>query len=235
MVSTKKFILAVLDATMVGHKCTFKDHIPCENKVQKIHDWPKCQNLTQVCRFLSVWGVLRIFTCDFASITHSLVHLTKKGIPFGWGEPQQITMQYLKDTICQSPALHCLDYESGQEVILVINTSLIMVVFILSQEGDDGKHYPNHFGSIRLSNVESHYSQVKLELYGLFHALPAVRIFIFGVNNFTVEMDAKYIQDRLTTWISSPKQLSTNGLQASHSHPCYPSHWSGWIIMLSTI
>ena len=69
-----------------------------------------------------------------------------------------------------------------------------MVRYILLQEGDDGKHYPNHFGSIGLSDVESHYSQAKLELYGLFRALQVVHIFIFGVNNFTVEMDAKYIQ-----------------------------------------
>ena len=69
-----------------------------------------------------------------------------------------------------------------------------MVRYILLQKGDDGKHYLNCFGSIGLSDVESHYSQVKLELYGLFRALQAVCIFVFGVNNFTVEMDAKYIQ-----------------------------------------
>ena len=71
---------------------------------------------------------------------------------------------------------------------------MIAVGYILSQEGDDGKRYPNHFGSIGLSNVESRYSQAKLELYGLFHALWPVCIFVFGVNNFTVEMGAKYVQ-----------------------------------------
>ena len=69
-----------------------------------------------------------------------------------------------------------------------------MVGYILSQEGDDGKRYPNRFGSIRLFDVESRYSQAKLELYRLFRALRAVHIFIFGVINFTVEMDAKHIQ-----------------------------------------
>ena len=74
--------------------------------------------------------------------------------------------------------------------------SLIATRFILSQEGDDSKHCLSHFGSIGLSDVESRYSQATLELYGLFHALHTVCIFIFGVNNFvkTVEMDAKYIQ-----------------------------------------
>ena len=71
-------------------------------------------------------------------------------------------MQYLKDAICQSPAHHQLNYESRWEVILAVDTSLIAVGFILSQEGDDGKHYLNCFGSIRSSDVESHYSQVKL-------------------------------------------------------------------------
>ena len=80
-------------------------------------------------------------------------------------------MQCLKDAICQSPVLHQLDYESGREVILAIDTSLIVVRYILSQEGDDGKQYPNYFGSIGLSDVKSRYSQAKLKLYRLFHAL----------------------------------------------------------------
>ena len=138
--------------------------------------------------------MLCIFIRDFASIARPLVHLTKKGVPFDWGEPQQNTMQCLKDAICQSPVLRQLDYESSREVILAIDTSLIVVGYILSQEGDNGKHYPNCFGSIGLSDVKSCYSQVKLKLYGLFCALQAVCIFVFGVNNFTVEMDSRYVQ-----------------------------------------
>ena len=193
-VSAKKFILAVPDATIVGHKCTFNGRIPHKAKIQKICDWPECQNLTQVRGFLGVCSVLHIFIHDFASLACPLVHLTKKGVPFDWGEPQQNAIQRLKGAICQSPVLHQLDYESGREVILAVDTSLIMVRYILSQEGDDGKHYPNRFGSIRLSDVKSHYSQAKLELYRFFCTLQAVHIFVFGGNSFTVEMDTKYIQ-----------------------------------------
>ena len=80
-------------------------------------------------------------------------------------------MIHLKDEIIQSPALQHLDYESGQEVVLAVDTSVITVGFILSQEGEDGKRYPNCFGSISLTSVESRYSQAKLELYGLFRSL----------------------------------------------------------------
>ena len=43
-------------------------------------------------------------------------------------------------------------------------------------------------------SVESQYSQVKLELYRLFRALRSVRVFIFGVTNLVVELDAKYVK-----------------------------------------
>jgi hypothetical protein len=61
----------------------------------------------------------------------------------------------------------------------------------------DGKRYPNRFGSISWNERESRYSQSKLELYGLFRALRAYRIFIIGVRNLTVEVDAKYIKGML--------------------------------------
>ncbi|KAF8548034.1 hypothetical protein OG21DRAFT_1375258, partial [Imleria badia] len=45
-----------------------------------------------------------------------------------------------------------------------------------------------------LTPVESRYSKAKLELYGLFRALRSVQVFIFGVTNLVVELDAKYVQ-----------------------------------------
>jgi hypothetical protein len=70
-------------------------------------------------------------------------------------------MQCLKDEIIKSPMLCWLDYKSGWEVILAVDTSVIVVRYILSQECDDGKRYPNHFRPLSLTEVESRYSQVK--------------------------------------------------------------------------
>ena len=50
-------------------------------------------------------------------------------------------MIHLKDEIIQSPALWHLDYKSGREVVLTVDTSVIAVGYILSQEGEDGKRY----------------------------------------------------------------------------------------------
>ncbi|KIK72650.1 hypothetical protein PAXRUDRAFT_89367, partial [Paxillus rubicundulus Ve08.2h10] len=67
----------------------------------------------------------------------------------------------------------------GWEVILAVNTSIIVAGYILFQLGEDGKCYSNQFRSITLNKVESYYSRAKLELYGL-------------IANFTVELNAKY-------------------------------------------
>jgi hypothetical protein len=190
-ISTSKFILAAHTATIVGHKCTFEGCMPEESKVQKIHDWPEPTNHTQVHRFLGTCGVLHIFICDFLRIAHPLINLMKKDAPFVFGTEQREAMQILKDAVLSSPTLKRLDYVSEHEVILAVNTSNIAIGFILLQVGEDGKCYPSRFRSIALTEVESCYSQAKLELYGLFCM---VRVFIFGMKNLTVEVNVKYIK-----------------------------------------
>ena len=69
---------------------------------------------------------------------------------------------------------------------------------ILSQLSDDGKtKHPAHYGSLPMNEVESRYSQPKLELYGLYRALRHWRLYIIGVKNLIVEVDAKYIKGML--------------------------------------
>ena len=68
---------------------------------------------------------------------------------------------------------------------------------MLLQIGGDEKRYPARFGSIPWNEQESRYLQVKLELYGLFHALQAFRLWLIGLPKFTVETDAKYIKGML--------------------------------------
>jgi hypothetical protein len=187
-VSASKFMLAAPTATIVGHKCMFEGSMPEESKVPKIRDWPEPTNYTQVRGFLGTSGVLCIFIRNFSRIARPL---TKKDVPFIFGAEQREAMQILKDVVLSSPALKRLDYTSECEVILAVNTSNIAIGIILLQVGKDGKRYPSRFGSIALTEVESRYSQAKLELYGLFHTLC---VFIFGVKNLTVEVDAKYIK-----------------------------------------
>src|SRR6202050_4716596 len=59
------------------------------------------------------------------------------------------------------------------------------------------KRYYARFGSITLNDRESRFSQPKLELYGLFRALLSQKLYLIGVRNLIIEVDARYIKGML--------------------------------------
>jgi hypothetical protein len=103
-------------------------------------------------------------------------------------------MDTLKSAIVHSPAIKPLDYHSGNEVILAVDSSYIACGWILLQVDAQGKRWPSRFGSITWNERESRYSQAKVELCGLFRALKATKIWTIGIKNFTVEVQCQIYQ-----------------------------------------
>ena len=95
--------------------------------------------------------------------------------------------------------LQPINYSSNSPVILTVDTSSIAVGFYLCQTNPENpqKHYFAHFRSISLNEREQHFSQPKLELYGLFRTLRTYKIYIIGVWNLIIEVDARYIHGML--------------------------------------
>ena len=98
-------------------------------------------------------------------------------------------------------------------VVLAVDTSWIAIGYVLYQvfrtddedlRPADGKplppskasalvKYPIRFGSITLKEPESRYSQAKLELFGLYRALRALRHMLWGLN-VLIEADASFLR-----------------------------------------
>jgi hypothetical protein len=97
----------------------------------------------------------------------------------------------------KSPALRLIDYICGRKVIIVVDSLYIAVGFVLLQLGVDEKCYLARFRSIPWNPHKSRYSQVKLELYRLFRALRAYRLWLVGLPRFTVKTNTKYIKGML--------------------------------------
>jgi RNase H-like domain found in reverse transcriptase len=143
---------------------------------------------------LGTLGTIRIFIKDFAMHAKLLVHLTRKNIPFEFAEEQVMAMEKLKMFVQNCLAIKAIDYESEEEVTLAVDSSWMAVGFVLSQQEKDGKRYSSRYGLITWNETEQRYSQAKLELYGLFRALKDVKMYIVGIKNLVVEVDAKYIK-----------------------------------------
>ena len=107
-------------------------------------------------------------------------------------------MQQLKDAIISLPTLIPINYTSSHPVFLSINLSWHTVSWILFQECEDGQRRPLHFRSISWNDHKRHYSQPKIEVYGLFCILHALHICIVGVANLIIEMDAKFVKGMLS-------------------------------------
>ena len=103
-------------------------------------------------------------------------------------------MDRLKEAVIASPAIRPIDYLSKNEVILAVDSSFIACGWILFQLDNGGLRRPSRFRSITWMICESRYSQVKIELYGLFCALKAMKVWVIGIWNLTIEVDTKYIK-----------------------------------------
>lgn len=195
--SPKKTQICQKEVVIVGQKCTPEGRLPDDSKIEKILRWPQLKTVKDVRGFLGLCGTVRIWIKDYSAIARPLTELTRMAEEFIWDQRRQEAFDKLKNIVTQAPALRPIDYMSEKPVILSVDSSKIAAGFILSQLDDNDIRRPARYGSIPMNERESNYSQPKLELYGLFRALRHYRLYIIGVKNFHVEVDAKYIKGML--------------------------------------
>lgn len=185
------------EVTIVGQKCTPEGRCPDDSKVSKILSWPTLKTVKDVRGFLGLCGTVRIWIKNYSALARPLTELVRKDAEFVWDERRQEAFDTLKKVVTQAPALRAIDYESSLPVTLSVDSSIIAVGFILSQLDELGRRRPARYGSLPMNERESRYSQPKIELYGLHKALRYYRLYLIGVKNLEVEVDAKYIKGML--------------------------------------
>ncbi|KAK1660235.1 hypothetical protein QYE76_048394 [Lolium multiflorum] len=85
-------------------------------KIEAIESWPQPKTVTQVRSFLGLAGFYRRFVKDFGSIAAPLNELTKKDVPFVWGDAQQQAFVILKDKLTHAPLLQLPDFNKTFEL-----------------------------------------------------------------------------------------------------------------------
>ena len=65
------------------------------------------------------------------------------------------------------------------------------------QLDEQGQRKPSRYGSILWTECEARYSQSKLELYGVYHALKSLHLHLVGLPTFDLEVDTKYVEGML--------------------------------------
>jgi hypothetical protein len=135
-----------------------------EEKIKAIKDWPTPKNVSQVRSFHGLAGFYRRFVKDFSIIAAPLNNLTKKDVPFKWGDEQDQAFQQLKIKLCEAPLLQLPDF--GKPFEINCDASGIGIAGVLIQEGK-----PVAYFSEKLNGPHLNYSVYNKELYALVRVL----------------------------------------------------------------
>jgi hypothetical protein len=82
-----------------------------EAKIEAIKSWPIPATLTQLRSFHGLAGFYRCLVRDFSTIAAPLNDLTKKGVPFYWGDAQEHSFNTLIDKLTPAPLLQLPNFQ----------------------------------------------------------------------------------------------------------------------------
>jgi hypothetical protein len=142
----------------------------------------------------------------YANIVEPIVALTRKAIPWGWGECQQQAFDDLKRAILDSPVLKHTEQE--KPFIVVTDASDYAVGASLEQRDADGKPRPCLFFSHSINEAERKSPVHERELLAIVLALRTWRPYLLGFEFSVVcQTDHKPLQAFMTQPNLSPRQV----------------------------
>jgi hypothetical protein len=158
-------------------------------KVQAVTDWPNPRNLKDIRGFLGFANFYCHFIEGFARIARPLNDLTKKDVPWSWGQPQQEAFAELKARFTSSPVL--VMWQPDLEMRIEVDASVFATGgVILQKQTLDGLHHPIAFRSESLSKPERNYEIYDRKLLAIVRWLKDWRHYLMGLPEpFTIAID----------------------------------------------
>ena len=188
-ISPRKCKLFKTNLVYMGHQVNIIDGIPhitpVKSRVDAIVklDPPKSpKNCKQFCGMVNY---LSMFLKDLQTKLIPIYHLTKKGVPFHWGELQQEAFDQIKKDLTEAPVL-AMPNNKGH-MVLVSDTSKIACGSALYQE-QKGRYRLIAYFSKKLPLSAQRYSISELELTGIYANVLAFKHLLRNVH-FTLYCD----------------------------------------------
>jgi RNase H-like domain found in reverse transcriptase len=156
------------------------------SKIEEVKDWATPQDLKYLQSFLGQCNYYRRFVRNYSTIASPLSDLTKKAIPFKWGESQDKVFKELKDKLMTAPILMSADMSQPFEI--QTDGSQTDTGAVLQQRDDNGVTRPVAYMSHKLNAAEQNYPTHDRELLAIVQALKLWRTYVLG-HHLTVLTD----------------------------------------------
>src|SRR5436189_4797982 len=183
-------------------------------KIEKVKNYPRPVNITQLRGFLGLAKYYRKYIKDFAKIAKPLNDLTKgmkskpleirdgikmkrkksekekskedEGFMNNWGEKLEEAFKAIKKKLISAPILIYPDFK--KEFILSTDASNIALGAVIHQKGDDGLEHVIAYENKTLNKAEQNYSTTELECLTVVWAIEKFDYYLEG-NRFKVITD----------------------------------------------
>jgi hypothetical protein len=148
----------------------------CPEKPEAIRQFHAPKNVKEIRAFLGLAGFYRKLVRNFATIVKPLTELTRKDVPFNWGQDQQKAFDQLKDAVFKFHA----GLSGFHQGIYADNGRFSLAVWAILSQIQDGVERPISFGSRQLGQAEKNYSTSELELLALVRVSRYYRSYLLG-------------------------------------------------------
>ena len=183
MLNSKKCTIKTNSIAFFGRIYTDQGVKPDPKKVEDIANMPPPKNKQEVQTFLGMATFLACHIPNFSEKSSLLRDLTKKDVPFTWGEDYQHAFEEVKEIITSSYILQY--YDQKKPVHLETDASLKVLGATLVQEDK-----PVAFASKALTATQSNYSNIERGYLSIVHGIQRFHHYLYG-NKFKVITDHK--------------------------------------------
>lgn len=157
-------------------------------KVKAIRDW-KLPNEAETDakrrkenqKLLGFGSFYQRFINNYSSLVKPLTNLTRKDVPWKWGDEEQAAFQGLKDAICSEPVLAHPDPD--KQYFMETDASGVAIGAILSQRQNDGYLHPIAFRSQSFKLAELNYDTFDKELLAIVDSCKEWRLYLEGMKH----------------------------------------------------
>jgi hypothetical protein len=175
---------------LLGHEINREGIMPDDDKILKVRDYPRPNNIRQLRGFLGLASYYRKFIANFSTIAKPLNQLLEKQVPFEWTETQERSFQMLKRYLISAPILRYPDFD--QPFYLHTDASGTGLGAVLAQR--EGKQeYAIAYASRSLTKPERNYSTTEQECLAVIWAVEHFHQYL-GTNQFYLVTDHSALQ-----------------------------------------
>ena len=133
--NAKKCTFMQTEVAFLGH-IVGRTGLACDpEKLSAVRNWHEPNKVKAVRQFVGFVGYYRRFVKNFAELADPLVSLTRKGVPFVWGNEQQRAFDALKACLLSAPIIGFPTEED--RFVLDTDASLFAIGGVLSQIQND--------------------------------------------------------------------------------------------------